>query len=94
MLRHILSARPHENLQLLLQFDGGERRIVDFRPLIEKGGMCAKLGDPDFFRRVAVGDDDRYLVWPGEIDLCADALWCQGTPVVERQNLESTCRQS
>lgn len=27
------------------------------------------------FARASVGERGRSLVWPGEIDFCADALW-------------------
>jgi hypothetical protein len=60
---------------LTLQYRDGERITVDFKKVIDRGGVFAKLADPMFFRQVAVGPRGRSIEWPGGLDFCADALW-------------------
>ncbi|GET36982.1 hypothetical protein MiSe_17350 [Microseira wollei NIES-4236] len=54
--------------------------IVDFNPIIQRGGVLAKLADPEFFSQVSLGEKGRYIQWPGEIEFCADALWFDSHP--------------
>ena len=57
----------------------GDTTINHFAHLVGKG-VFAAFADPDFFARVGVGERGRSLEWPGEIDLCADALWFETHP--------------
>ena len=75
MLHVIQNVVPMARSTLALTYAGGESVLVDLGPLIRKGGVFSTLADPEFFARVRVGQGGRYLEWPGDIDLCADALW-------------------
>jgi hypothetical protein len=68
----------HSDQRLLVHYFGGGEVLFDFKPLVERGGVFAKLADPRFFAQAAVGERGRYIEWPGELDFCADALWEQG----------------
>lgn len=78
MLRTIHSVIPEPNYKLRLTYSDGETIVVDFTLLIQRGGVFAALGDPQFFARVSLGERGRYIQWPGELDFCADALWLEG----------------
>ena len=51
----------------------GKCIIVDFKPIIEKGGVFSILADPQVFSKVQLGNRGRYIAW-GEIDFCADSF--------------------
>jgi len=53
--------------------------MIDLTSRVKKGGVFAALVDPGLFAQVKIGHNGRFLEWPGEIDLCADALWFEGT---------------
>ncbi len=57
-----------------ITFADGFAGVVDLTPLIEKGGTFSGLDDPETPSRVKIGGGGRFLVFPGGIDLCADAL--------------------
>jgi len=78
MLRTIRSVVPEPNYQLRLTYADGEIIVVDFTPIIQRGGVFAPLSDPAFFSQVSIGERGRYIQWPGELDFCADALWLEG----------------
>jgi hypothetical protein len=78
MLRTIRSAAPEPNYKLRLTYADGETIVVDFTPVIQRGGVFAPLSDPEFFSQVSIGERGRYIQWPGELDFCADALWLEG----------------
>ncbi len=78
MLRTIRSVAPEANYKLRLTYSDGETIVVDFTPVIQRGGVFAPLSDPAFFSQVSIGERGRYIQWPGELDFCADALWLEG----------------
>lgn len=78
MLPTIDHVRILPNQHVLLHYSGGEETVVDFRPLIERGGVFAALADAEFFAQVKIGEHGRYIEWPGNLDFCADALLQQG----------------
>jgi len=75
MLHRIREAHAFAGHRLRLRYDDGTELVVDLSALVEQGGVWSALRDPDRFRAVRVGEGGRYLEWPGELDLCADALW-------------------
>ena len=78
MLRTIRSVVPEPNYKLRLTYADGETIVVDFTPVIQRGGVFAPLSDPEFFSQVLIGERGRYVQWPGELDFCVDALWLEG----------------
>ena len=83
-MHRILDVRPMPRSTLQVTF--AEERVctIDLSDLIRRGGVFARLAAPAFFREVRIGENGRFLEWPGELDLCADALWERATaPAVE-----------
>jgi hypothetical protein len=68
-----------DQTRLLVAYDGGRRIVVDITPWIQEGGVWAQLANPDFLNQVKVGEGGRYLSWPGDLDVCADALLADST---------------
>jgi hypothetical protein len=73
----IVAAKSLSGFQLQLQFDNGESGVVDLSALAGRGVLAA-WNTPGVFDRVTVTDDGA-VEWPGEIDLCPDALYLQMT---------------
>lgn len=74
---NITQVIPREDYTVFLRFDDGAEGVVDLRPLAGRGVFAAWL-DPGFFQRVRVTDAGA-IEWPGELDLCPDALYLQMT---------------
>ena len=77
MLIDVVTVKPQHDFQLDLEFENGERRRFDMRPLLEiKPWNCiAKL---PLFERVRV--DYGTVVWPGEIDIAPETLYDLSVP--------------
>jgi hypothetical protein len=67
---------PGQKLQI--RFDDGVTGMVDLSGEACKG-IFAAWRDPDIFSLVKIAHGGRSLEWPGEIDLCADALYLEIT---------------
>lgn len=74
MLHVIEEAHAEQGYALRLRFADGCSGTVDLTELVARGGVFEELRDPAVFARVCVGQAGRSLQWPGDIDLCADAL--------------------
>ena len=77
-MKKIIAIEVRENYRVWLRFDDGAEGEVDLSVHVGKG-VFAPWADYGFFRKATVGESGRTLTWPGELDLCADALWLQVT---------------
>jgi hypothetical protein len=59
---------------LLLTFSNGELRFFDMEPLLDYPAF-RPLRNPALFQSVQVAYGT--VVWPGDIDLCPDTLYCE-----------------
>ena len=75
MLQVIAEVQVEAGRGLRLRFADGLTGLVSLEILTAPGGMLAQLADPAYFAKVTIGYGGRALVWPGEVELCADALW-------------------
>lgn len=73
----ITHAKPLSNYRLELQFSNGESGVVDLSSLVGRGVFSA-WDEPGAFGQVTVTKFGA-VEWPGEIDLCPDALYLQMT---------------
>ena len=71
-MNKIIAFRILENYQILLQFQDGESKVIDFANLIGKG-ISAPLLDLDFFNKVSI-DNGGGLEWPNGMDFCPNFL--------------------
>lgn len=77
----ITDVAVEKDRKLRLTYADGVDILIDFQPVIETGGVFARLADVALFGQVKVGPRGRFIEWPGEIDFCADALRQQGEVV-------------
>ena len=75
----ITDVKPEGGLKIKITYSNSRAIMIDLTSRVKKGGVFAPLVDPTFFDQVKIGRNGRFLEWPGEIDLCADALWFEGT---------------
>ena len=73
----ITEAKPAGRFRVFLRFDDGASGTVDLGALAGRGVFSAWLRDGEF-ERVSVSDEGA-LRWPGDLDLCPDALYLQLT---------------
>jgi hypothetical protein len=74
----ITAVRPIRDYVVHLWFKDGVEREVDLEPYLEPylfGPVFEQIGDPDYFRLVAVEEESGSIVWPNGADLAPDALY-------------------
>lgn len=77
-MKRITSAQTLPDYKLKLRFDDGVEGVVNLSGEVGKG-VFAAWQDPKHFSSVKIVHNGRALEWPGEIDLCADALYLEIT---------------
>lgn len=87
--RKLIAVSANPDYTLLLEYDNGEKRLYDVKPL---NGVFACLKPMDVFQRVYIDDCgcvawdknpevDSNVVWNNKIDLCPDACYLNGVEV-------------
>ena len=77
-MKRITFAQPLADHRLELRFDDGMEGVVDLSAEVGRG-VFAAWKDPKHFASVQIEEGGRAAVWPGDIDLCADALYLEIT---------------
>lgn len=89
--KKIIAVRPNEDFTLTLDFDNGERRIYDCKPLLKKGTVFETFMQYDNFKRVYLDEAhgvawdidpnvDSGEVWNNRVDLCPDSCYIYSVP--------------
>lgn len=84
-MHKVKAVTPLPDYFILAEFENGEKRIRDIKPLIAKGGMFAALSDSDLFKRVYL--EFGAVTWKdhdgNEMDICPDKLYMDSVPYNE-----------
>ena len=73
----IIEISPREGFKLFLGYDDGVTGVVDLSSLAGRGVFASWL-EPHIFQQVRLTEAGA-LEWPGEVDLCPDALYLELT---------------
>lgn len=80
-MKSIVSVKPLCDFKLLAEYDNGEKRIADIKPLIERGGVFEPLGNKAVFDRVYI--EYGAVTWLAngiEVDICPDKMYMDSVP--------------
>lgn len=82
-MRKILKVTPLDNYCLIAEFENGEKRIADIKPLMNKK-VFSPLKDVSLFKRAYIEFGAvTWLVPDGnEIDICPDKLYMDSIPYI------------
>ena len=86
-VKHVKVIGDLSDLKLWICFDNEIIVVRSFKQLVKKGGVFAKLSDPSFFAKVRVSKSKGTIQWPGELDLCPDALYDGGKEIRTKRTL-------
>jgi hypothetical protein len=71
----VVAAAARVDHTVVVTWSDGVRGVVDFLPIIDRGGWFTPLRDGDYFAAtMVVLADGAGLTWPEEIDYSADFL--------------------
>lgn len=73
----IIYGRALPGYRVELRFDNDERGVVDLSEFVGRG-VFAAWEQPGVFEQMAVTADGA-VEWPGELDMCPDALYLRMT---------------
>ncbi len=76
----ITSVEPKERFKLWLEFNTGERKLVDIEKYLRGPVFQPVRDDPAFFDLVKVDDELGTVVWPNGADIDPDVLYYDLTP--------------
>jgi hypothetical protein len=79
VIHDILTATYRGDYRIELEFDDGQRGVVDFSTYLGRGGVFERFKDVEFFRSFSVNEELGILTWDGEIDVAPETLYAKAT---------------
>ena len=79
MLHDVVKATYRGDYQIELQFEDGQRGIVDFSKYLQRGGVFERFKDIEFFRAFSVDPEFGTLIWGEEVDVAPETLYAAAT---------------
>ena len=76
----VTAVTPEDDYTLLVDFADGKRKRFDMKPLIERGGVFARLKDLEYFRKAHVARST--VAWDEMVDIAPESLYERGVTVV------------
>ena len=77
---HIAGVELAGPFKLLLEFNTGERKLVDIEQYLRGPVFQPVREDPGYFNRVKVDDELGTIVWPNGADIDPDVLYGSHVP--------------
>jgi len=79
-MHDVKKAQYLSEYKLLLTFDDGIEKEVDFNKLLEgfEGPIFRPLKDINYFKTFSINDDIGTVCWPNDADVCPDLLYDKG----------------
>lgn len=74
MLTQIISAEPTSNYDILLTFNDGIVKTINFKPFIGDDELTKPLSEISYFKSVKLYDRGRGIYWENGYDFCPDFL--------------------
>jgi len=81
MFQKVKSVVPLDDLVLLVEFQNGQMKKYDVKPLMKKWDVFKDLKNDILFSLVKVDTGGYGIVWNENIDLACNELWENGLPV-------------
>ena len=64
-----------KNYIVKITFSDNSYFLYNFEDYIQKGNIFEELKNKDTFNKLKISEDKRSLLFPNNIDFCADSLW-------------------
>jgi hypothetical protein len=79
MLHDVKAATYKGDYLIEIEFDDGNRGVVDFSKYLTGGGAFERFRDPAYFRRFTVNEDSGTLTWDDDVDIAPETLYAEAT---------------
>ncbi len=90
--KKIIKVFPTKNFELILEFNNGEKRVLNCKPFIKDNTVFEVLKDYNIFKRVYIDDSgsiswdkdpsiDSNIIWNNKIDICPDTSYTDSVPI-------------
>ena len=75
----VISAEYLGEYKIKVTFEDQKEGVVDLQALVDRGGVFAKLADPDYFKKFEIDPEWGVITWENRIDIAPETLYSLAT---------------
>lgn len=79
MLPEVTGAYYQGKYNIEIEFNDGQRGVVDFSTYLNRGGVFERFNDIEFFKNFVVNEELGILTWADEVDIAPETLYAEAT---------------
>lgn len=79
MFYDVLSVKYIRGYKLEVEFETGEKGVVDLSEYPKKGGVFNRFKDMEYFKKVYIDKEWSVLCWPDDIDIAPETIYSMAT---------------
>ena len=79
MICDVVKATYRGEYRIELEFEDGQKGVVDFSKYLGREGVFERFKDPEFFRGFSVNTELGALTWGDEVDIAPETLYAEAT---------------
>jgi len=79
MLHDVVKAIYQGDYRIEIEFDDGQKGVVDFSRYLNRGGVFERFKEIEFFRSFSVNAELGVLTWGDEVDIAPETLYAEAT---------------
>lgn len=79
MICDVVKATYRGDYRIELEFEDGQKGVVEFSKYVDRGGVFERFKDLEFFRTFSVNTELGALTWGDEVDVAPETLYAEAT---------------
>ncbi|MBI5141768.1 MAG: DUF2442 domain-containing protein [Nitrospirae bacterium] len=79
MIHDVVSASYIDNYEIEIEFDDGNKGVMNFSGYLCRGGVFQRFKDIAYFRNFEINRELGVLTWQNEIDIAPETLYAEAT---------------
>ena len=93
MMVGVDSVIPLDDYFLEVRFENGEKKYIDYKPFLSRGGLVSQLNKKEAFKKVSVLPEGEGIEWANGVDMSCFDLYELGVDELPEPHVGVACNK-